>query len=466
MCGIIAGFNSSLKNKGKQKKKTEKINQFIIDQYQDQCNRGTKGFGIIRITENGTIEIDRATQEMKFMLDLYLKPATMIIAHHRQPTSTDNKMDQTHPILISNPILKYDYYFIHNGIISNDTKLKIKHYDMGITYSTAYEKEGYYAGSPKTTKFNDSESLGVEIALLIEKKQDFVENTNNAAFITLQIDKKTNKAERVFFGRSGTGSSLNLSKFQGNIKISSEGEGEEVIAETLWSFDPKDPKMILTSKAMEFKEIKEKEKEEPITHQHTSQNMLTTGESIKKAIEENIAKTENESELITIEERKWIQNKTDETVTDIDYDEEEEAFVGKNYQAETIQAFKETIKEDDSDMVEISIESALDEQVEQVTKLVTNFQKTLQARKIDPKERGWYLSQTFQILKTMELITDIAEEDYNEKLLQEEIKAEEDRDPYSTNHMDFRAGRRVHNYKTGEMEDPREGEYMGFNRFG
>ena len=468
MCGIIAGFNTTPKGKGKNKGKTEKINNFIVDQYQDQCNRGTKGFGIIRIAENGKIELDRATEEIKFLLDLYLKPAKMIIAHHRQPTSSDNKLNQTHPIFISNKILNFDYYFIHNGIISNDIKLKAKHYEMGFKYSTEYQKEGYYNGSPTTTKFNDSEALGVEVALFIENKQTYVETTNTAAFMALQVNKKTQRAEKVFFGRSGTSSCLNLSKLKGNIKISSEGEGEEVIPDTLWSFDPKDPKMKLTSRGMEFKEIKDETTPE-VTHygRHIHQNPLPVG-TVDKAIEgtkltEKVPAT-NGGELVVIEERTWRKNKTDESITEVDYDDEEDIFVDKNYQVEMIQELKETIKEDDSDMVEMSLDTALDDQVDRIGKMMGNFQKIIQQRKIDPKERGFYLSQTYIVLKTMEAMADLVEEDYNEKLIQEEIKKEEDGDPYNVHGMGFQAGRRVHDNRS-YAEDAMPGD-LDFSRFG
>ena len=121
MCGLIAAFNTSNK----------KVNNIIINQYQDQYSRGVQGYGIIRISDTQKVEIDRACEATKFLLDLYMKDSNMIIAHHRHPTSTDNKMDQTHPMIISNKMLKKDYYIIHNGIVSNDKELKKKHEELG-----------------------------------------------------------------------------------------------------------------------------------------------------------------------------------------------------------------------------------------------------------------------------------------------------------------------------------------------
>ena len=379
----------------------------------------------------------------------------MIIAHHRQPTSSDNKINQTHPIFISNKMLNFDYYFIHNGVLSNDGELKEKHYKMGFKYSTEYAKEGYYQGSPTTVKFNDSEALGVEIALFIEEKQTVVDTNNTAAFMALQVNKKTHKAEKVFFGRSGGGSCLNLAKIKGNIKISSEGEGEEVLAETLWSFDPKDAKMKLTSRAMEFKQTEKPAIETPY-HRHIHQNPLPTNLAITKTTPDNVPPTKDKAEVIEYKERKWNEAKTDESVSETDYEAEdlEEIFAGKNYQAETIEAFKETIKEDESEMIEASLDVALDEQVEKINKMMQTFQKTIMQRKIDPKERGFYLSQTYIVLKSIEALADLAEEDYIEKLIQEEIKVEEEKNLYDVQHMGYRASKsRVHNYKTGEYDE-------------
>ena len=359
-----------------------------------------------------------------------------------------------------------------------DTSAWEKHEKLGFKYITQYEKEGYY-NQGTTTKFNDSEALGIEVALLIEEKQDKVESDNTAAFIALQVDKKTHKASKVFFGRSGVSSCLNLSIKKGEIRISSEGEGEEVVVDTLWSFDPKDPKMKLSSKGMIFKKPEEPAKESPYAGRHIHQNPLPVGVTVNKAIEgtkftEKVPATEGGGELVVIEERNWNKNKVDESITEVNYDVDEydDIFVDKNYQEEVIQQFKEIIKEDDSEMIESDLDVALDEQVDRIGKMMGHFQKIIQNRNINQKERGFYLSQTYKVLKTMEALANLADEDYNEKQIQEEIKKEEEKDPYNVNNLDsedrhigFRAGRRVHNYKTGEMEDI-DDDYLGFNRFG
>jgi glucosamine 6-phosphate synthetase-like amidotransferase/phosphosugar isomerase protein len=176
MCGIIAAFNTEGKA----------VNDFIINQYENQYSRGEEGFGIIRINEKGKVHLDRACEPTKFMMDLYTKKSKMIIAHHRFPTSTDNLIDQTHPMSISNPILDYDYLIIHNGVVRNDDELREKHLKLGFEYQTEYrEVYGYSVNPTYTTKFNDSEAIAIELALFIEGKSAAIETEGSAALIAL-----------------------------------------------------------------------------------------------------------------------------------------------------------------------------------------------------------------------------------------------------------------------------------------
>ena len=71
MCGILACFN-----------KKKEVNQDAIDLYEEQFNRGQRGFGIIFVENNQPIQIKRATEPTKFLLDLYMNPSHGIMAHH------------------------------------------------------------------------------------------------------------------------------------------------------------------------------------------------------------------------------------------------------------------------------------------------------------------------------------------------------------------------------------------------
>lgn len=411
MCGIIAEFN---KNK-------IKANDFIVNQYEEQYSRGQRGFGIIRIDKKANIEIDRACEPTKFILDLYMKPSTMIIAHHRTPTSTENWLNQTHPIVISNKILKNDYYVVHNGIISNDRELHNKHEELGFIYQTEYEEEIY---TTKRIKYNDSEAIGIELALFIENKITAIGTDNNAAFIVLQVDKKTNKAKKIFFGRNGNGSDLNISRKKKSLRISSEGEGKAVEENLLFSFNINDPKMILSKKKIEFKG-----KPKEITHsgycecltckagravnEVTKTSGTITNQSLLPISKEKDGLAEDETPQI----RAWA---TDGDMILLDYDPEAMIYRDKNYKDIISQEFKERIKGEDSMTISHIIDDALDEEVEKVSELLTYFKDSLLINKTHPKEKGFYLSQIAAILKTMEAITDSAEEEYKEKILLEE----------------------------------------------
>src|SRR3989304_431242 len=107
MCGILAAFNY--------KEKKENVNEWIINQFQDQISRGRDGLGITFIDEKLNIKTERATEITKALLDLRFNESKMIIMHHRTPTSSRNRISQTHPISIKNKNLKHNYLIFHNG---------------------------------------------------------------------------------------------------------------------------------------------------------------------------------------------------------------------------------------------------------------------------------------------------------------------------------------------------------------
>ncbi len=219
MCGIIAAFNAD---------KNKPVNEWIINQFEDQKSRGTEGFGLILIDQKKEIILKRATESAKAIVDLYLNKTNMIVMHHRTPSSTPNLLAQTHPIMIKNKILKNEYLIIHNGVISNDNEIKTEHEKLGFKYNTEM-KSGYGAAS-----FNDSEALAIETARFIEKQTDKINIEGSAAFIAVQIKK--NKIINVFFGKNES-AELKLSATRGKIRISSEGEGNEIKPYILYSFN-------------------------------------------------------------------------------------------------------------------------------------------------------------------------------------------------------------------------------------
>lgn len=224
MCGIAAAFS-----------KKANVNEEILNQFQDQSNRGTNGFGLMLIEPDGSYKLHRATGEVKAVIDLTLNPSKMIIFHHRQPSSSKNKISQTHPIKISHGSLKHDYYFNHNGVIYGHAERKKQQVDeLGYIYSTEVPDPSFNDKDKKM--YNDSETLGYDIARAIEDETIKVETYGSCAFIMAQVDKKTNKVIRVFYGRNAS-NPLNLAKTRDTMFLSSEGKGEEVKPNMLYSFD-------------------------------------------------------------------------------------------------------------------------------------------------------------------------------------------------------------------------------------
>jgi len=381
MCGIIAGFNT--KNK-------KKINDFIINQYENQYGRGHEGFGIIRINQNQKIEIDRATEPTKFLLDLYLKKSSMIIAHHRMPSSTNNLISQTHPMLVQNAILKYDYLVIHNGIITNDKKLREKHIELGFEYKTEYMgsqyKSAYYQYQLESVlKFNDSEALAIELALFIEKKITQTDIDNNAAFIALQINKKTNKANQVFFGHKGN--PLNMFKKNNQLLLSSEGKGENLPEDIMYSFSIKDEKMKLTETPISLTKIKVIE-DTPIVNlikTPTTQQLLLEPKIIEdntKTIEAYYKTSREEYIKDLITNFKEI-TKEDNTIDIIEYDSEEAINAEKELINEEIETFIEMQKQESTNIDTEYITEGIKTHIIAIKAIIKHSQKRIDEISLD-----------------------------------------------------------------------------------
>jgi len=254
MCGIVAGFN-----------KSKDINEEVLLQFEDQSSRGTNGFGMIFLDEKGKFSLARSTGQIKAIMNAYMTPSKMLIFHHRTPSSSKNKISQTHPILVSSGDLKHEYYFMHNGVIRNDDDRKKYHNEeLGYEYSTDVEVDGWY--DKKEMMSNDSEVLGYDIARFIEGQTKEIKTAGSAAFVMTQVDKKSQKVTKIFYGRN-TGNPLKLAKSRDYIFLSSEGKGADIKEDMLYSFKPNDykitkKKMVIPVTVPETKEEKAKKDEE------------------------------------------------------------------------------------------------------------------------------------------------------------------------------------------------------------
>jgi asparagine synthetase B (glutamine-hydrolysing) len=216
MCGIIFAHN----------KTGQDVNPAVVDQLEDQLHRGREGFGTVFVDAKMKLKsITRATELTKTLLDLHLNQAPFILMHHRTPTSSSNKIKQTHPFDISHGSLKHRYLVVVNGHVYNEDEMKKKHEDeYGYIYSTDNKADN---------EFNDCEALGWDLARLIEGQSTEIEARGSYAFIALQLTK--DKVTRVFFGSNSTGGCpLKLAANEREIFISSEGKGEVIKANTLY----------------------------------------------------------------------------------------------------------------------------------------------------------------------------------------------------------------------------------------
>jgi len=230
MCGLIGVFQNSLSNKS--------ASEIGLGLFENQHKRGQEGFGIVHIDKNNSFKISRATEQIKFIVDLYYyaEKTRHLLVHHRNPTSTPNLINQTHPIFVSNQQFQRDYLIIHNGIVVNCDELKKEHIKEGFLYTTNMwgredEKEAF------KIKFNDSESFAIEIAKKLDnkdRKHDFILPINYA-FIAAEINKETQTIERISYGRSGS-NPLYASKGPISTIISSEGPGHYVKEDILHTF--------------------------------------------------------------------------------------------------------------------------------------------------------------------------------------------------------------------------------------
>lgn len=283
MCGIIAGFS-----------KTQDVTSEIMDQFQDQRHRGTNGFGVMSIKEDGSFDIKRATSEILACVDLRLTESKMVLFHHRIPTSSTNKCNQTHPIKVEHEDFDNDYYLIHNGVIRNTDDLFQQHIKEGYHYSTFEQIDS-------SSQYNDSESLAFEIAKFIEGKSKEVTAFGTVAFFIVQVNKKTQKVEKIFFGRND-GNPMNIHQSGGQVFLSSEGKGAEVVEDYLYSFSPtakkfkiSKTKMIIdeTAKVVETYWQAEKKEEENL-----ERSLVKTSTEIEEEVRQEQLEKEEEANTI------------------------------------------------------------------------------------------------------------------------------------------------------------------------
>lgn len=229
MCGIVA--------KIKREQDGVSTSSDILTMFNVQKNRGQRGFGYVSFDKNVN-SWKRAEYLGDIEKAIMLDHSRSIIFHHRLPTSTPNLADSTHPIYISHDELAHDYYFVHNGVITNDEVLHGEHVALGYEYGTTVDtitRTKYHEYTE--TCYNDSEALAIDVCRFIEGKQLDIKAIGSIAFIALQVNKKTGVAMRVFFGRNSN--PLNIEFTTNELVLRSEGSKETTKPNKMYCLDIK-----------------------------------------------------------------------------------------------------------------------------------------------------------------------------------------------------------------------------------
>jgi predicted glutamine amidotransferase len=212
MCGLIYGHNFL----------GQPVNNVILQQYDKQKHRGQQGFGVF----DGK-HLVHAADESRILnwLCKDKNDSELLLMHHRFPTSTINVRRAAHPFTTGNYFGNNQYILIHNGHISNADKLYNEHYEAGIRYQSLL---------PDTT-FNDSEALLWDFARFMEGKQKELTAYGGIAFICIKLVR--GKLDKMYFGRNNN--PLIMLRDKTGVALSSEGEGEPIERDTLYTFNYK-----------------------------------------------------------------------------------------------------------------------------------------------------------------------------------------------------------------------------------
>lgn len=210
----------------------------VLKRYHQQKFRGSEGFGYVAIKDDKIVSYQRAETEAEITELLLKETAPEILFHHRFPTSTPNFAEAAHPLLIEKQGgLEFNYFIVHNGVISNHEAMKDKHEKLGFKYSTEMTRLTKTASGKEYeegTLWNDSEAIAIETALCFEGKKKNIDTQGAAAVIALQVDDEGNVLERLFYRNSGN--PLKFFEDARMITLTSTCEGEVVPAFSMMRF--------------------------------------------------------------------------------------------------------------------------------------------------------------------------------------------------------------------------------------
>lgn len=210
MCGIVYAHDFNGKP----------VNNGILQQFDKQRSRGVEGFGLFDGDYQNIVKESKEDSILKWLVKY---DSSMILFHHRRPTSTINVKRAAHPFSTKDYFGDTQYILVHNGMIWNSDDLFDEHIKEGIQYQSLLQ-DG---------TFNDSEALLWDLALFLEGKQEKLNVEGGIAFIC--IKKVKGKLTKMFFGRNSN--PLNMYMDKGGITLSSEGKGDPILRDNLYIFN-------------------------------------------------------------------------------------------------------------------------------------------------------------------------------------------------------------------------------------
>lgn len=210
MCGLA--YAHSFKGKP--------VNNDILQIFDNQRSRGTEGFGLY---DGDKMHMVHATKEDKILKWLVKYDSSLIMFHHRWPTSTTNVKRAAHPFSTKDYFGDDQYILVHNGVVNNDEELYVEHNAKGIKYHSLLND----------LTFNDSEALLWDFALAMQEGRNKLEAYGSIAFICLKLHK--GKLDKLYFARNYM-SPLQLFRNKDGIALASEGANEDIEPNTLYTW--------------------------------------------------------------------------------------------------------------------------------------------------------------------------------------------------------------------------------------
>lgn len=216
MCGIVYVENRNGAAASKE----------VRRRYDTQKERGTDGYGFVAIKNGRIVAERRATTEREIMRSLKRENAPIILFHHRNPTSTPNIEESTHPLWVAHRSFRFRYLVAHNGVLSNSKELQKEHAAKGYKYKTKIE---YYQKTSRgmfhieeEDEWNDSESFAFDLAEYLEGKKEKIESRGSIAFVALKVAKNSNRVYETIYGRNSENPLIEIEKDGGGVSVVSE----------------------------------------------------------------------------------------------------------------------------------------------------------------------------------------------------------------------------------------------------